>query len=113
VSVTLSGALNAWTETGMEGSFIGVVTLSPEEAKKNPQKDAIADGQIYFITDDDQLSIFDLSGKLIWEKGEYKDETIWPRPAFVGSANMVPTGIEHDHWANWCQNHFRVTIYLK
>jgi hypothetical protein len=109
---TISGTLRSWEETGLEGTFASVVTLDPQCIKDNPQTFEGEESCDFVITYSTQFSVYDKTGKLIWEKGQYKSKGFWPKPEKLGPANILPNGVEEAHWAHWVANNFRVTIYL-
>ena len=59
-----------------------------------------------------QIAIFDLSGRLIFDRGKYIVNETWEHPG-IGRCDDLPKNIKESDWAHWCENHFSITVYLK
>ncbi len=108
----LKGTLNAYTEFGWEGHWITTIGLADDQVAKNPDKQARYDGQVYDLRAADQFAIFDLSGRLIFDRGKYIVNETWEHPG-IGRCDDLPKNIKESDWAHWCENHFSITVYLK
>lgn len=108
----LKGTLNTFHDSGMEGGYAGVVALSEGEIEKLPNKDKLSYGFLYDITSSERFAVFDKSGRMIFDRGRYLVEDVWPRPKDLGPCRSGHGVVKEGDWAHWCKNNFMVIIYL-
>ena len=108
----LKGKLALWKEQGMEGRPMAIMVLSEEEKFKNPDKNSLGGGAIYFPRKGNNFAIVDDEGKLVFDKGIPLVRTSWKYPSDVPQFCFVPPGIKEAHWAYWCKHNFTIILYL-